>query len=157
MSVPTIIWMLAAVAFAGGVGGIANAFMTDNGFPLPRLEQSNGGAVLRPGFLGNIGIGGLAATVSSGLYGPLATYPILGSGASATGQSAWAGIGLSLASFVGAILVGVGGARWLTNEADKKLLRAAASDAAAKPGSPDDAQRIALASPAEALSIVNAM
>jgi len=36
-----------------------------------------------------------------------------------------------LASLVGAILTGVGGARWLTSELDKNLLRAAA--AAAQP------------------------
>jgi hypothetical protein len=35
-----------------------------------------------------------------------------------------------LASLVGAILIGVGGARWPTSEVDKKILLAAASEAA---------------------------
>ena len=156
MSTTMILWMLVAIGFAGGIGGVANAFMTDNGFVVPRLERSNTGAIVRPGFIGNVGIGALAAAVSWGLYGPLATYTILGNTEALGGNTAGE-IGLSLASFVGAILVGVGGARWLTNEADKKMLRAAASDAATKPAAPNDAQRIALASPAEALSIVNAM
>jgi len=54
---------------------------------------------------------------------------------------------------VGGLLVGVGGARWLSNEVDKKLLRAAASKAAS--GQPDDqkAIRISAAPPAEALRI----
>ena len=51
----------------------------------------------------------------------------------------------------GAVLVGVGGARWLTNEVDKKPLRAAAGAAAGTPPSSDLAARISTASPAGAL------
>ena len=50
-------------------------------------------------------------------------------------------------------LVGIGGARWLTNEVDKKLLRAAASKAASGQPSDQKAIRISAAPPAEALSI----
>ena len=65
---------------------------------------------------------------------------------------------LSLSSFVGAILVGVAGAKWLTNEVDKNLLRAAAAKAASAPV-PDanKAEQIALATPAQALNIARSL
>jgi hypothetical protein len=34
--------------------------------------------------------------------------------------------GITLAGLVGAVLVGIAGARWLTNEVEKKMLRALA-------------------------------
>lgn len=60
---------------------------------------------------------------------------------------------LTLSSLVGAALVGIGGARRVTNEMDKKLLTAAASMAAAAPQAPEAAQQIVAASPAQALAI----
>ena len=64
---------------------------------------------------------------------------------------------LSLSGFVGAVLVGVAGARWLTNEVDKSLLKAAASQAAGAQGTADAAQRMAMASPAQALDIAKGL
>jgi hypothetical protein len=58
---------------------------------------------------------------------------------------------------VGAILVGVTGARWLTNEVDKKLLKAAASQAAGSTPSPAASRQTAMASPASALHIAKSM
>ncbi|MDQ1262924.1 MAG: hypothetical protein QG575_2105, partial [Euryarchaeota archaeon] len=63
----------------------------------------------------------------------------------------------SIASIAGAVLVGIGGARWLTNEVDKKLLRTAASTAAASKASFDDSQKIARATPAQAFNIAKKM
>ena len=60
---------------------------------------------------------------------------------------------MTLSALVGAVLVGVAGARWLTNEVDKNLLKAAASEAAASPADPDKSKQIAMATPAEALRI----
>ncbi len=152
-----MLWMLLAVFAAGGVGGVVNALMTDNGFALPRFEQATTGVnILRPGFVGNVIIGAVAALISWGLYGPLATYVVLGSDDALKTNSS-AAIGLSLASLVGAALIGIGGARWLTNEVDKNLLRAAASNAAGKAASPAASEQIAMASPAQALSITRDM
>jgi hypothetical protein len=67
------------------------------------------------------------------------------------------GIGISLSSLAGAILVGVGGAKWLTNEVDKKLLRAAATEAAAGQPTLGASRRIAVASPSEALRIAKSL
>jgi hypothetical protein len=147
----TIWLMLLAVVAAGAVGGAINALTSDNGFLLPKSEEANGTTIVRPGYLGNIGIGAVAAVVSWGLYGPLSSYVVVGFGAQpAVGSQPG---GLSLAALVGAILVGVGGARWLSNEVDKTLLRAAASEAANTPASKDAAKRIALATPAQALRV----
>jgi hypothetical protein len=144
------LWKYMVIIFAfGAVGGVVNALLTDNGFILPKKEQQDNTKIIRPGFLVNIFIGGIAALVSWGLYGPFAAVFIIGG----TNDPAVGSTGLSLSSVVGGLLVGVGGARWLTNEVDKKLLRAAASKAAS--GQPDDqkAIRISAAAPAEALRI----
>ena len=144
------LWKYMAIIFASGaVGGIVNALMTDNGFFMPRKEAQGNGSIIRPGFLVNIFVGGVAALVSWGLYGPFAAVFIIGG----TNDPGIEATGLSLSSVVGALLVGIGGARWLTNEVDKKLLRAAASKAASADPSDQKAFRISTATPAEALKI----
>jgi hypothetical protein len=147
------IWILLLIIVgAGAVGGLVNAVMTSNGFVLPKSEDTEGGTILRPGFLGNVLIGGIAAGVSWGLYGPLANAIIFPTGAVNT-----TGVNIALATLVGAVLVGIGGARWLTNEVDKKLLKAAAAKAASSPHSDHAAKKIALASPLDALNIAKSM
>src|SRR2546423_1460047 len=106
------IWILLLIIVgAGAIGGVVNAVMTENGFVLPKQEKVDSGTILRPGFLGNLIIGGVAAGVSWGLYGPLANKVVFPPSLVATGDT-----GIALATLVGAVLVGVGGARWLTNE-----------------------------------------
>jgi hypothetical protein len=144
------IWLLLAiVCVAGALGGLVNALLSNNGFFLPRTEQVDQLRIVRPGFLGNMLVGTVAAGLSWGLYGPLSLAPIFSS-LSATE-------GLTLSALVGAALVGIGGARWITNEVDKKLLTVAASKAAAAPAAPEAASKIIAASPAEALSIAQNM
>jgi hypothetical protein len=146
------LWGLFLVIFAAGViGGLLNALMTDNGFVMPRAEDAGSGVTIyRPGFLGNALIGAVAACISWGLYGPAATAYLVGGG-STPGAAA---SGVTVAAFTGAILVGVGGARWLTNEVDKRLLRAAASQAANKPPNADLARQLSMATPVQALKLV---
>ena len=144
------LWKYMAIIFAfGAIGGLTNALLSDNGFILPRKEEQNNTRIIRPGFLVNIFTGGIAALVSWGLYGPFAEVFIIGG----TIDPKVGITGLSLSSVIGALLVGVGGARWLTNEVDKKLLRAAASKAASGQPSNQKAIRISAATPAEALNI----
>jgi hypothetical protein len=116
-----VIWIFGA----GVVGGIANALMTDNGFLLPKSEQSKAGRIIRPGFLATAFIGGLAAGVSFLLYGSAANLVVIGGTQPANVQVTAAALG-------GAVILGIGGARWLTNEVDKTLLKAAAIEAAEK-------------------------
>ena len=150
--------MLAFVALAGATGGVVNALMTDNGFLMPKSEQtSSGSTVLRPGYIGNVIIGTVASTISWGLYGPLATFFVAGTPQALATNSSPDKVGLSLASLVGAVLVGVGGARWLSSEVDKNLLRAAATEAAGKQSSTDASKQIAMANPAQALNVARTM
>jgi hypothetical protein len=152
-TVATMWWMSVIVALAGCIGGAVNASMTDNGFPLPRKEQApNGTTILRPGYLGNVLVGGVAALISWGLYGPLGAFVVFGT-EEATKANSSDRIGLSLASLMGALLVGVGGARWLSNEVDKNLMRNAAAEAAGKQSSSGASRQIAMTTPAQALQV----
>jgi hypothetical protein len=153
------IWLMLGLIFlAGAVGGTVNAFMTDNGFLLPKAEETaNGATVLRPGYLGNVLIGAIAALVSWGLYGPLGAFLIAGTDEALKANVSPDKVGLSLASFVGALLVGIGGARWLSSEVDKNLLRATAAQAAGKNSSADASQQIAMLTPAQALNVAKRM
>jgi hypothetical protein len=146
----TIWWIILAVLGAGAVGGLANALLSDNGFILPKYETTGGAGILRIGVLGNMFIGALAAGVSWGLYGPSANAAILGAQPEGT---VTAPVVLTIATLFSAVLIGVGGSRWLTNEIDKGLLRAAASKAAGASASGAAAAQIATATPAQALRI----
>ena len=150
--------MLLYVFVAGGVGGIVNALMTDNGFILPKSEAVEGNmTILRPGWIGNALIGGVGAVVSWGLYGPMSSVLIAGTAEALKTNVNPDKVGLTLASLVGAVMIGVAGARWLTNEVDKSLLKAAAAHAAGANPSAGDSQKIAMASPAQALNIAKSM
>jgi hypothetical protein len=142
---------LLAMFGAGAIGGVVNALMSDNGFIVPKREAKGEAQIIRPGFLGNTFIGGISAMISWGLYGPFAASFIMGG----TPDGNYAAIGLSLSSLVGGLLVGIGGARWLTNEVDKSLLRAAAGEAASGSADPQKAMRIMQARPARALKIAS--
>lgn len=156
---PGSIWlMLLYVLIAGAAGGMVNALMTDNGFLLPKSEKINDKtSIFRPGYIGNVLIGALAASVSWGLYGPLSAYYIAGTEQALAAKAAPDKVGLSLAALLGAILVGIGGARCLTSEVDKNLLRAAAAEAAGAQPSAVASQQIALAAPTQALNIAQNM
>lgn len=157
------LWIaLLLVSIAGVVGGAVNALMSDNGFALPRYDSQNGIKILRPGYIGNMLIGGVAAAISWGLYGPAAGQILVLDRMPSSTSGANEGDGtkvtvptpqpaLTMAGLVGGVLVGVAGARWLSNEVDKDLLRAAASQAALANKSDQLAAKLAIAPPAEAL------
>jgi hypothetical protein len=119
---PVTMWLLVLIVFGvGAIGGAINALISDNGFVLPKSTAG----ILRPGFFGNMLIGGVAAAISWSLYGPLASLPIVSVGSRETPPAQG---DLTLAAIGGAILVGVAGARWLSNEVDKALLRTAVAE-----------------------------
>lgn len=156
------IWsLLVIVAVLGAAGGVANALMSDNGFILPRRETTGGTNILRPGFVGNMLLGALAAVIFWGLYGPFAEVNVVGVDPRQQPQVAGATrgqgdmFGETLAGLVTALLLGVAGARVITNEVDKKLLRATAAQAATNDASPEAAAAISSASPARALEIAS--
>ena len=136
---------------AGAVGGAIHALLSDNGFALPSLADEEGVRIY-PDYLGNVIIGAVAAGTSWGLYGSLATLVILGTPTEGSPDPT-----LTMSALAGAVLVGVGGARWLTNEVDKKLLSAAAANAASRTPNASKAAEIALASPMGALGIARSL
>lgn len=147
-----MIWTIIFIIFAAGaIGGVINALLTDNGFILPKYEDASGNKILRPGVVGNVLIGAIAAVISWGLYGPFASYLILPSKPTENDPS------LSLAALVGGVLIGIAGAKWLSNEVDKKLLKATAGAAAAGHSSTDASIKIMTASPAKALAIAQSL
>jgi hypothetical protein len=141
-------WALLWVTIAGGFGGLVNAMTSSNGFLLPRRTTEGGAPIWQAGAIGTVVVGAFAAAVNWGLYGPF-TDAVFGEEAP--------GIALNLASVATAALVGYAGARWLTNEVDKKLLQAAAGKAAGSAADSSKAAEIATATPAGALDVAASM
>ena len=141
-------WALLWVSVAGGLGGLVNAMTSSNGFLLPRSTTQGGAPIWQAGAIGTVVVGAFAAAVNWGLYGPF-TEAVFGKEAPE--------IALNLASVATAALVGFAGARWLTNEVDKKLLQAAAGKAAAAGSDAGKAVQIATATPAGALDVAASM
>jgi hypothetical protein len=143
---------LSLVIFVMGcLGGVVNALLSDNGFMLPKTIFSGEVYIWQPGFVVNVVVGGIAAFVSWGLYGPFSAAYIFSSAPLEPAPTAQTG--LTLASVAGAILIGIGGARWLTDQVDKKLLQAAASNAASRAAEPEMAAQILRASPEQAVRL----
>jgi len=142
------VWeMVGVIAGAGAVGGIVNAVLNSgNGYSI-QLPRAGSNEVLQLGILGNLLLGAVAALVTWGLYGPLKDSVLLGS--VPAGQLA---ADLTVTAVIGAILAGAGGARVISNELDKKMLRSAGAGAAQQPANPQLAVDIATLPPVKALA-----
>jgi hypothetical protein len=147
---------LGILAVTGAVGGLVNALITGQKSVLPNkagvasTADKSSSSVLLPGALSTVLAGALAAAVNWGLYGPFSGVYIYGKHGSTK-------VGVTLVALVTAAVVGFGGARWLTNEVDKVLLRQTAVVAAGKPADQDASTRLMSATPAASLAIANAM
>jgi hypothetical protein len=131
---------IALIVFGVGlVGGLANALYSGNTFLLPKADSDVYSDVYIPGLLVTAFLGGIAAVVSWGLYGANASKDVNGNA------------NVTISALAGALLIGFGGARWLTNESDKSLLNKTASIVASKPTSDATAAAIRSASPMQAL------
>jgi hypothetical protein len=128
------------ILLAGALGGVINAWLTDNGFILPRSLRS----IWCPGFLSNVLVGAFAAFASWSFYGSGAGVDL----AEVTERTA---ISLRFSALAGAFLVGVAGAKWITNEADKRLLRETVKVAGEKQLSHEVCETLAEHSPRRAL------
>jgi hypothetical protein len=108
-------WVCASlICLAGALGGAVNALISNNGFVLPTVRRD----IWCPGFLANILVGGFAAFASWAFYGSGAGVELAAKTAQERGV-----ISLKFSALAGAFLVGVAGAKWITNEVDKKLLK----------------------------------
>jgi membrane associated rhomboid family serine protease len=110
------------VMAAGGVGGALNAYFADHGLARPKVING----IWCPGAIGNIVVGAVSSIVSWALYGSGAVVDI----AKPNPREL---ISLRLTALAGALLVGVAGARWLSNQVDKALL----DEAVRKTSSPE--------------------
>jgi hypothetical protein len=100
------------ITLAGGLGGVVNALITDNGFALPKSERG----IWCLGFIANVLVGAFAAFSSWAFYGS-------GAGIDLANVTERTEISLRFSALAGALMVGVAGAKWITNEVDKKLLK----------------------------------
>ena len=139
---------LLVIAGCGAIGGIANAVLSSDGAALPaRAADGQGRTVaVRPGYVGSVFLGALAAVLSWCVYGPASGLRLLGSGSA--GESTWT---LTLSALAGAVLVGIGGARWISSEVEKKLLRVAGARAAESSPDRDLARMFTTAPPMSVL------
>jgi hypothetical protein len=137
------IFCIVLVTCAGALGGAINAFLSDNGFTFPQIRHG----VWCPGALANVIIGAVSALASWALYGSGATID-LGT------MSSRAEISLQLSAVVGALLVGVSGSRWLTNEVDKKILTKSVTIAGRKDLTPAQCEELSQAPPQQILDAV---
>jgi hypothetical protein len=103
-----------------------NALLSDNGFVMPRWKRN----VWCPGLFANVMTGGFAALTSWALYGG-------GAGIDLAQADTRTIISLRLPALAGAFFVGLAGAKWLTNEADKRLLTESIKVAGAKSLTPE--------------------
>jgi hypothetical protein len=135
------------VLAAGAIGGVVNALLTDNGFILPRRVRE----ILCPGFLTNVLVGALAAFASWASYGSGAGVELAKTAAVGIERVQ---ISLTFSALAGAFFVGVAGARWITNEADKRLLKESVKVAAEKKVPREECEEIVKRSPRRVLEAV---
>ena len=99
--------LMALVASLGAVGGLVNCAISGE-FVLPKLKDG----VWRPGWVGNVLVGAVAAFVVTGTNGQLAGVE-LPPPEGTTLSASWAQI-------AGAIVIGLGGGNILTNMAARR-------------------------------------
>jgi hypothetical protein len=109
------------VFVAGCVGGLVNALMSDGGFVSPRTEVLPSGAkVTRPGWIGNVFIGGIGGLLTWGLYSSFANVVLIGASEPRLSPPAF-----TVGALLGAVLTGAGGSRVISDLVDKKVGEAA--------------------------------
>ena len=99
------------------------------------------------------------ANVLVGAFAAFASWSFYGSGAGVELAAVAAGaeraqISLTFSALAGAFYVGVAGAKWITNEVDKKLLKESVKIAGTKKLSMEECERLVAGSPLQVLQRV---
>jgi hypothetical protein len=115
------------IALAGSFGGFVNALLTDKELTSPKLIKG----IWCPGSTVHILLGAAAAVASWSLYGSGAAIDLA---KQTVGERT--DISLTFSALTGAFLVGVGGAKWIANEVEKKILKESIREATHKEISP---------------------
>jgi hypothetical protein len=133
-----------SVTGAGAAGGALNALVTDNRRPWPsRVERGARRGLVLPGLVVNVAVGAGCSAAALWTFG---------------GAGSTTSIGRAMLQMVVGMLIGSLGARWITNEADKRLLRAAACRAAAAPAAdPETIRAMEVAPPRAVLKVATAL
>jgi hypothetical protein len=105
----TIWQIILLIAGFGAVGGIVNSAISGE-FNYPRLDPA--AKVWRPGWIGNVLVGAVAALVVWGVYGPVASYDLV------TGKTVE--LHLTVAQLLTSLVVGLSGGKILTLMAEKQ-------------------------------------
>ena len=129
------------IPVAGAVGGLLNGVVSHNRFLWPcRLAAYSPFNIIRPGLALNVLFGTVAAT---------GAFRAFTGDMSETPRNVLLALGI-------AFVLGSLAARWMTNEADKRILRAALLRACAAPAAhPDTVKAMASAPPHAALEAAN--
>jgi hypothetical protein len=135
-------YVIGLIVLMGSLGSLVSAFVGDNGWHLPM----NDNGIFRPGYLGNMLVGALAALASWGMQ---KAATLIGTPAGT--------LSFSTADMANAIVIGFGGASWFKSQIEKVVLQRTAVVAAGKPSDPAAASQIATSTPMEALRAANNM
>ena len=123
----TIWQIILLIAGFGALGGIVNSAISGE-FNYPRFDPA--AKVWRPGWIGNVLVGAVAALVVWGVYGPLASYDLV------TGRAielhltvaqlltslvvGLSGVHLTVAQLLTSLVIGLSGGKILTLMAEKQ-------------------------------------
>jgi len=97
----------------GCLGGIVNSLL-GGGFELPKKDSEAN--IWKPGWIGNVVVGGVAALAFWAFYGPLTQMALIGSGP----QDAKAV--LTVGEVMTSLLAGTGGGKILNDMIDKRIM-----------------------------------
>jgi hypothetical protein len=109
--------ILAIVGVFGLLGGLVNCLLSGE-FRVPHSDDTQ--KVWRPGWIANLLVGGVAAIVVWGVYGPIAGFDLM--------KDNLTECRLPVAQLAGSILVGISGSKILTTMAEKEAERSAKID-----------------------------
>ncbi|MDO9149984.1 MAG: hypothetical protein Q8K07_19925 [Methylicorpusculum sp.] len=105
-----ILGIVSIVGTVGALGGLVNCAIAGE-FVMPQRDAAKG--IWRPGWVGNVLIGAVAALVVWAMYGPLASYDL------ATPDKTKP-LTLTLSQLFVSVLIGLGGGNILTQLAQKQ-------------------------------------
>jgi hypothetical protein len=139
------------LTIAAAVAGALSAMMSERGRGVPGTVIVGGKTVWQPGWVGSVLAGAIAAVALWSLFGLGANAIVLITNPTNAGRDA---VSLRYAVWlptIGALLVGFSAARWLSTEADKRIVHATMAVLAERAGLPEDvAARVRNGSPREA-------
>jgi len=135
-------YVIGLVVLMGCLGSLGSSFVGDSGWHLPMNEDG----IVRPGYLGNMLVGALAALASWGMQ----KNAVLIGGPATT-------LTFSTADLAHAIVIGFAGASWFKSHIEKVILQRTAVVAASKAADPAAANQIATSTPMEALRVAKRM